>query len=69
VFAHQASPIGANFETAIRQRICQFGSYHHVLEISRASEESHRRIFEDLAHSFVGVENGDMPLQDVGKIF
>jgi hypothetical protein len=34
VFAHQASPIGANFETAIRKRICQHGSYHYVLEDS-----------------------------------
>jgi hypothetical protein len=23
-------------------------------------------IFEDLTHSIAGVENGDMPLQDVG---
>jgi DNA integrity scanning protein DisA with diadenylate cyclase activity len=66
VFANQESAISANFEATIRQRIFQMGSYHHVLEISRASEDSHGRIFENLAHSFVGVKNGNMLLQDVG---
>jgi hypothetical protein len=54
VFAHQASAIGTNIEATIRQTIFQFGAYHHVLEILRVSEGSHERIFEYLAHSFVG---------------
>jgi hypothetical protein len=62
VFAHQASAIDANFEATFRQRIFQFGSYHHVLEILRASEGSHEGTFEDVAHSFVCVKNGDMLL-------
>jgi hypothetical protein len=66
VFAHQASAISAHFQATIRQRIFQFGSYHHVLEISKASEGSYRRVFEDLACSVVGVKNGNILLQDFG---
>jgi hypothetical protein len=63
VFAHQASIISESIEAIVRQRIFQFSSYY-LLSISGASEGSCKRVFEYLDHSFAGVKDGNMLLQD-----